>query len=377
MNNSSELLNKNAFDSKSLMDMPLEVKPISEIEIDAFLKLYSKKEYNISQIEGDAGRRIYYRVSFKDDPLKYILMDNSLEDSPILNYIKISLIISSTGYRSPFIFQHDLKKELLLIEDLGKTSLKQFILNIHSNTELSDDEKSESIKEIYKKTMDLAIGLQKIKGLEYLDVANYTNELLLEELKKFFTYYVPLVNNQYLTAEKQDEFNLIFSKLLENRPKFNSVFVHRDYHVENLISCRTKVIDPKNKPHIADIGVIDFQDALIGSPIYDIVSILEDARIEVDFDLAMDMLEYYVSKNSKISYNDVLNEYNILGLQRNLRICGVFAQKFIEDKDSNYLKFIPRVLNYINRSLECEHMSEIKGWLEGNLSKFELKNFDK
>ena len=112
---------------------------------------------------------------------------------------------------------------------------------------------------------------------------------------------------------------------------------------------------------IKALGLLDFQDAVIGSPIYDLVSILEDARIKVPKDLAFDCINYF-AKKKKLELEDLLINYHILGAQRNSRILGVFARKFIRDQNDNYLQYMPLVLEYLNHDFSHPVMSKIKNW---------------
>ena len=112
------------------------------------------------------------------------------------------------------------------------------------------------------------------------------------------------------------------------------------------------------------LGILDFQDAVIGSPIYDIVSILEDAREDVDFEFANEIFEYYLSHMPHINRDDARLAYDILGAQRNIRILGVFARKKIRDGSDNYLHLIPRVLKYVERDLTNPALHEVKMWHE-------------
>lgn len=106
----------------------------------------------------------------------------------------------------------------------------------------------------------------------------------------------------------------------------------------------------EKQPAIKAIGLPDFQDAVIGSPIYDLVSILENARIKVPRNLAIDCLEYFATQK-KIKIEDVLTNFHIPGAQRNSRILGVFSRKFVRDQNDNYLQYIPLVLEYLNYDL--------------------------
>ena len=123
-----------------------------------------------------------------------------------------------------------------------------------------------------------------------------------------------------------------------------------------------EVLILEHEEGINKLGLLDFQDALIGSPLYDLVSILEDARIDIPRDFALECVQYYaLAKN--IDPEDALINYHILGAQRNLRILGIFARKYIRDKDDTYLQYIPRVLKYLEYDVSHPALEPLKNWL--------------
>ena len=153
-----------------------------------------------------------------------------------------------------------------------------------------------------------------------------------------------------------DDFKDIWQGILNYQLAFNNCLVLRDYHVENIMYL-------ESYKGIKSLGLLDFQDAIIGSPIYDVISVLEDARIKVPRAFALDCLKYFATEK-KLELPDVLVDYHILGAQRNLRILGVFARKYIRDKNSNYLRYIPLVLEYLNYDLSHPIMLKLKNWFD-------------
>ncbi|MBA2629257.1 MAG: hypothetical protein H0U78_04380, partial [Rickettsiaceae bacterium] len=111
------------------------------------------------------------------------------------------------------------------------------------------------------------------------------------------------------------------------------------------------------------IGLLDFQDALCGSPVYDLVSVLEDARFDVPRQDALELIDYFVKKK-KLDREGVRRNYHILGAQRNCRILGVFARKLVRDYDDSYLKYIPRVQKYLEYDLSHPDLYQIREWLK-------------
>jgi len=145
----------------------------------------------------------------------------------------------------------------------------------------------------------------------------------------------------------------------------NSYFVHRDYHVQNLMKVGKK------------IGVIDSQDALIGNPAYDLVSLIDDVRIKTPTKLKNQIYSYYLKKTSKIyriNSQKFLEDFNILSVQRSLKIIGIFSRLFKRDKKKQYLKLIPYTWQLLKMRMNSEIFLELKKILDSNIpEKFRKK----
>jgi len=171
---------------------------------------------------------------------------------------------------------------------------------------------------------------------------------LLKELNIVINWYFPY-------SELQDhkllgpQYIELLSQALDLLPKLPDVFVHRDFHVDNLF-----VVD-------GGIGILDFQDCLFGSPIYDLVSLLDDARAFVSPDLRDQSIAYYAKKVGA-DLDEVTRGYHIMGAQRNSRILGVFARKAMQGND-NYVGFMPRVASYLRQNLAIAELKELRDWM--------------
>ena len=136
--------------------------------------------------------------------------------------------------------------------------------------------------------------------------------------------------------------------------------MHRDFHVQNLIKVGKK------------IGVIDSQDALIGNPAYDLVSLIDDARIKTSINLKDKVYDYYVKKKfpkNKKNKKKFLEDFNILSIQRSLKIIGIFSRLFMRDKKNKYLKLLPYTWQLLEMRIETGPFGEIKEILDRNISK--------
>jgi aminoglycoside/choline kinase family phosphotransferase len=364
---------------------------IRKTELEAFLQDYFTQELqSCVPLEGDAGLRSYYRikasgnrplsklatkeqmlgvygaqnhsvVNLREDsstgtttqmPLgvefrkrssdSYILMDCPPTYCSIEPFIEIGRYLRSQNFSAPEIFHFDIEKGFILLEDLGNLSVKNFIQN-SSNS---------SHKDIYCLIVDALVSLQGKNPPSNLKI--YDNSLLLDELKIFVNWYIPYVLKRNLTEVELDEYKDIWQEILSNQIPFDNCLVLKDYHVENMMYLA-------DYQGIKALGLLDFQDALIGSPIYDLVSVLQDARIRVSREFALGCLEYFAMQK-KLELKDVLINYHILGAQNISRILGVFVRKSVRDKNDNYLQYIPLILEYLNHDLSHPVMAKLKNW---------------
>lgn len=306
------------------------------LAINQFVKSYCKEDsFNIIPLDGDAGMRNYYRLKFTKHSHSLILMDCPNSYCSMKPFIDMANYLRSHGFNAPDIIHFDTKDGFLLLEDFGNITLKDYLIGLKK-----DDYQ---YRQTYFQIIDLLIDIQQKKPLQNLSI--YTNNVLLKELDLYIDYYIPYqFKRQWSDDEKinfKNQWHEIFN---ERRPSFERTTVLRDFHVENLMYLKTK---PGNNK----FGLLDFQDASLGSPIYDLVSLLEDARIEVSRDLALECIEYY-AKSTGLAKDQIILEYHILGAQRNMRILGVFARKMIRDGQNQYLQYIPRVQKYLEYDLD-------------------------
>ena len=286
------------------------------------------KKFKLLPISEDASFRKYYR---KFDPKKklntIIVISKKNKNKNLLVYSAINHFLLEKNIKAPRLLAENYKKGFIEIEDFGN-------ITIHHTLE-----KNRSKFDVYKKTVNLLIKLQKIKpriikdffGKSY-KLENYSVKNLHTESDLFFDWYLPLImkKNQAIKIKKvlKKKLQILYKKL-----KFkNNIFVHRDFHVSNLMKINNQ------------IGVIDSQDAIIGNPTYDLASLIDDVRIKTSNQLKNNVLNYYLNKCPQIyrrKKNDFIHDFNILSVQRNLKIIGIFSRLFKRDKKKQYLKLIP------------------------------------
>lgn len=310
-----------------------------DAKIDNFLSA-TLQDVQREKLPSDASFRKYERISSHGKT--YILMDAPPEKEDVKPFIKIDEILINLGFSAPEIIAKDIENGFLLLEDFGS--------NKFNSTLISFPEKEIGL---YKTAVDVLVEIyQKTSSRQY-DVAKYSKAKLLEEAKLFVNWYLPLFKNfdEAKIAEIKTEYEYIINELSDNLKFPNNCLVLRDYHADNLM------ILPGNK-----LGLLDFQDALIGNQTYDLVSLLEDARRDVPQNIQRDMIDYFISKN-KFNRGDFLNDYYSLGVQRNLKILGIFSRLKVRDGKDNYLKFIPRVKEYLLHDIEYKSLSKLKNFI--------------
>jgi len=186
----------------------------------------------------------------------------------------------------------------------------------------------------------------------------YSKKLLFNEAKLFLKWYVPkiLIKKKSLALNKKltNEINLLLSKLKLK----NNTFVHRDFHVSNLMKLKKQ------------IGILDSQDALFGNKAYDLASLIDDVRLKTSSKLKNSIYNYYLYFNKKkINKKYFRNDFEILSVLRNLKIIGIFTRLAIRDNKKKYLKLIPHAWKLIeNRINNNIIFADLKNYLDDSFS---------
>tara|TARA_Y100000590_G_scaffold448740_1_gene585855 strand:- start:283 stop:1248 length:966 start_codon:yes stop_codon:yes gene_type:complete len=310
-------------------------------------------KYKILPIAGDASYREFYRLKSKSNS-KIFVLTNREKYKNLIVYTAINRFLRNKGILTPRLYSYDFSRGLIVIEDFGDLSFYKIII------------KEKDKLKIYKRLIDLLLKIQKIKPKKiktlenkYYTINKYTKKYLHKESDLFFDWYLPLFLNKKKCLKIKIKIKKILSKLYNKLNFPNSYFVHRDYHLQNLMK-----IGPK-------VGLIDSQDALIGNPAYDLVSLIDDVRIKTSKKLKDQIYNYYLKKTfvlKKINSRKFLEDFKILSIQRNLKIIGIFSRLFKRDKKNKYLKFIPYTWRLLEMRMNEEIFLELKKMLDKNIS---------
>jgi len=303
------------------------------------------KKNKLEKVAGDASFRKFYRV--KLNKKNYILIHCLKEKkSNLENYAKINYFLRKHKIVAPNLFQINLRKNFMIIEDFGKKTFFNILKNKRNKLN------------IYKKIVDCLIKIQSIpfeQSIKKNINREYNNRILFKESNLFFEWYVPkLILNKNKIKIFKKKFNTILLKLFSQLFFSNTYFVHRDFHVSNLMLVKNK------------IGIIDSQDALRGNPSYDLASLIDDVRIKTSSKLKKQIFCYYLLKCAKqIKKNRQLfiNDFDILSVQRGLKILGIFSRLDQRDGKKNYLCLIPYMWKLLHNRLKNPLFNELNNVL--------------
>ena len=315
-----------------------------------------KLSKDFRKIKGDASFRKFYRNTKKNS---IIVFANIEKIKNLLIYDSINKILIKNNIIAPKLLSQNYRNNYIEIQDLGNKTIYQTFIKNKKDHYL-----------ILKKVINVLNKIQKIKDKKVKNfnnklykIKNYNNKVLFDETKLFNDWYVPKKLNKKKIYLFKDKFNKEI-KLLLSKLKFkNNTFVHRDFHVSNLI------INSKNQ-----IGLIDNQDALIGNRAYDLASLIDDVRYKTSNSLKDKVYNYYLKTNKNIHAKKFKNDFDILSVLRNLKIIGIFMRLAERDKKKKYLKLIPYAWKMIdNRMNKNKELYNLKLLLASSFPKFITK----
>ena len=292
--------------------------------------------YKIKKISGDASFREFYRLK-KNNKTSIIVSAKKEKYKNLIVYSAVNNILNSNKIHAPKLISNHYRNNIIEISDLGGVSFYDFIVS-----------KKNKLNQ-YKLLIKLIIKLQKIKikkvykiGKFKVKLFKYTSNCLHKESDLFFDWYLKYSLKKKKINKITKLFRIELNKVYKKLNFKNDTFVHRDFHVSNIM------LDKKR------LGVIDSQDAIIGNPLYDVASLIDDVRIKLPQDLQNDLFKFYYnnSKHKKEKIEKLKNDFDILSVQRNLKILGIFVRLFKRDNKLNYLKYLPYTWLLIERRMK-------------------------
>lgn len=266
-------------------------------------------------------------------------MDAPPEKEDCRPFLQVTELIRNVGVNAPDIIALDLKQGFLLLDDLGSEPYLDSITKDNAD----------------KLYLDAIEALIKMQGIDAI-LPSYDDQLLQTEMDLFETWYVNRHLGVTLGKKQQAVLKNVFETLIENANEQPQVFVHRDYHSRNLMICKD------NNP-----GVIDYQDAVIGPITYDLVSLFKDCYIEWPREKVELWLELYLARITPARLIDkatLLCWFDLMGVQRHLKVLGIFARLNYRDGKTQYLDDLPLTLKYvIDTCADYEQLQPLKNLL--------------
>lgn len=305
-------------------------------EIGAFLAAAGWGGAEVAPIPGDASFRRYFRVV--ENERYAILMDAPPPEEDPQPFIHVARYLTAQGLRAPAILAADATAGLVLIEDFGDARMRETV----------DAGDTEAERAIYRKAIETQVALHSCAPA---DVPPYDRAVYQREAALFPEWYCPARGLDVDVQGYARAWDAVLDSMDPTAPK---VTVLRDYHSENIML-----------PPDGSQGLIDFQDALIGDPAYDLVSLLQDARRDVSEAVEAEMLAYYRALANP-AY-DFDTAYHVLGAQRNAKIIGIFVRLWKRDGKPRYPLMIPRVWEAMERDLRHPALAPVACWFDANI----------
>ena len=314
--------------------------------ISGFLERAGWQDATISWLPGDASFRRYARLTRGNESV--MLMDAPPPQEDVRPFLAVAEHLLRLGQRAPRILARDEQAGLLLLEDFGDTTFTRALAA------------GAPEEPLYRDALDLLAGLHRHPGASAIDLPPYDDALFLREACLLTDWYLPAVVSGADTEAARAGLAGALTPLLALARRVPQTLVLRDYHVDNLML----LPGARAGGGPQGLGLLDFQDAVIGPVTYDLVSLLEDARRDVPPALAAAMLARYAAAFPAIGPAALELSCRIMGAQRSMKIIGIFTRLSRRDGKHRYLGHIPRLWRLIARDLGHPDLAPLAAWLD-------------
>jgi aminoglycoside/choline kinase family phosphotransferase len=304
--------------------------------LDDFLDKAGWGGAKVEPLLGDASFRRYFRV--RGNGRSAMLMDAPPPHEDPGPFLEVGAWLAANGHRAPSIYADDRERGLVLIEDFGADRMRDWL-----------DDNAHAEEETYGAAIDALVRLHASPPGPF---PPYDMEVYQREAGLFTEWYCPAMKLAIDGESYRRAWHEVLTPMLPRQDP--GVTVLRDYHAENIMLLEGGAQ-----------GLIDFQDALVGHPAYDLVSLLQDARRDVAPELERAMLDRYLSQVDGGEHFEA--DYARLGAQRNAKIVGIFSRLWKRDGKPRYLAFIPRVWDAMERDLKHPALAPVAEWFAANI----------
>ncbi len=293
-------------------------------------------------LAADASFRSYYRV--RANELRSILMDAPPPEEDVRPFVAVARYLAQLGFSAPRILAEDERRGFLLLEDLGDDTYTRVFA-------AGGDQEA-----LYDIAVDTLVHLHELSSAKTAppEIPPYDMETLLAEAMLFVDWYMPAVGAPVSdTVRKAYEaaWRTAFAGVAEKR----ETLVLRDYHVDNLMWL-------PDRAGTARCGLLDFQDALIGTRAYDLMSLIEDARLDIPHERSDRLIRRYLAACGDVHESELRRDIAVLGAGRHAKVIGIFTRLCNRDGKAQYLKHIPRVWRLLERDLGHSALAPCARW---------------
>jgi aminoglycoside/choline kinase family phosphotransferase len=298
--------------------------------------LYPNETFILAPASADASFRRYFRATFTDGTTK-VVMDAPPQHEDCKPFLHVAKLFEGAGTHVPHLYAQDLTQGFLLLSDLGNTTYLQALTAANA-------------PQLYIAATDALIKIQLASKAN--ELPPYDEALLRRELNLFPEWYIAKHLGVTLSEKQQAKLEEVFKRILANNLAQPRVYVHRDFHSRNLM-----VTEPNP-------GILDFQDAVYGPITYDLASLFKDAYIRWEEEEIMDWIIRYWEKARQAGlpvredFGEFYRDYEMMGVQRHIKVLGIFARLYHRDGKDGYLKDMPLVMDYLRRA--CERYIDLK-----------------
>ena len=299
---------------------------------------FPNNPFTFTPASADASFRRYFRATFDDGSTK-IVMDAPPQHEDCKPFLHVAKLFADAGTHTPHVYAQDFKLGFLLLSDLGTTTYLQALT-------------ADNAPQLYSAATDALIKIQLASREN--ELPPYDEALMRRELNLFPDWYIAKHLGVTLSEKQQAKLEQVFTRIVANNLAQPSVYVHRDYHSRNLMHMNSAT----------NPGIIDFQDAVYGPISYDLASLFKDAYITWDEETTLDWLVRYWDQARKaglpIAHDFAVfhHHYEWMGLQRHLKVLGIFARLYHRDGKDGYLNDLPVVEQYVRKT--CERYAGLK-----------------
>ena len=316
-------------------------------ELDRWLQRLDPAFTPARPLGSDASFRRYFRS--QRGGVSYVVMDAPPEREDVGPFLRIAAILRRMGLRAPEVLAADRAQGFLLLEDLGDRTFTRA---------LAEGVPEADLYRLAARTLQTLQAQWAARGdalaPEEAQIPAYDKGRLLDEARLLIDWYWPEVHGMPVTDAAREAFDQAWREVFGRLPAMPATLVLRDFHVDNLM------LLPDGAEHTA-CGLLDFQDAVVGSPAYDLVSLLEDARRDVSPDIAQAVLDETLA-TGLWPRDPFLHHYRVLGVQRTVKIIGIFTRLARRDLKPGYQIHQPRLWRLLERGLRAPELAPVANW---------------